>query len=389
MADTTLDTLTVADVERQKLQTHFGRFDILFFLICTIVGVETVATVAQGGGEAFTWMMVFALLFFVPQALLFAELGAAFPQEGGPYYWTRLAFGHLAAAVNNFLYWITNPVWIGGTLAISCIGAVEVFFNNGNTLPTAVFYIIALTFVWVSIVAAITSFSVGKWLPTAGAFARFLLLGLFTVSVIVFAAKHGAHGLGGANFAPSAGGFVLLVGVLLFNFVGFELPNSAGEEMTNPQRDVPFGIARSAVASLVLYALPVIGILIVLPSSAVTNFSGFISAIQSVFTVYGGHVAADGTALLAGAGLGLGDFGRLLVILCVVTSPANWIMGLDRALALAFYHGAGPRGLGVISARFGTPVRVNRFSGDLATAGAVLALQISLGHAAKCFDPLL
>ena len=192
----TLETLTVADVERKKLQKHFGRFDILFFLVCTIVGVDTIATVAQGGGEAFTWMMIFAVVFFVPQALLFSELGTAFPQEGGPYYWTRLAFGHLAGAVNNFLYWITNPVWIGGTLAISCIGAVEVFFNNGNTVPTPVFYIIALAFVWVSIVAAITSFSVGKWVPTAGAFARFLLLAMF---------MHHRHRLRGQARRPRAG----------------------------------------------------------------------------------------------------------------------------------------------------------------------------------------
>ena len=48
----TLATLTVADVERRKLQRHFGRYDILFFLICTIVGVETVATVAQEIGRA-------------------------------------------------------------------------------------------------------------------------------------------------------------------------------------------------------------------------------------------------------------------------------------------------------------------------------------------------
>src|SRR6266567_873700 len=304
----TVDTLTVADVERQKLQRHFGRFDILFFLICTIVGVDTVANVAQGGGQAFTWMMIFALVFFIPQALLFSELGTAFPQEGGPYYWTRLAFGHLAGAVNNFLYWITNPVWIGGSLTISCIGAIQVFFNHGNSLPTAVFY-------------------VGKWLPTAGAFARFLLLGLFTVSVIVYAIQHGAHGLGASDYKPSTAGFVLLVGVLLFNFVGFELPSSAGEEMTNPQRDVPFAIARSTIGSVVLYALPVIGILIVLPASAITNFSGFISAIQDVFTVYGGHVAADGTATLTGAGLILGDAGAILFIVCLITSAATWIMG--------------------------------------------------------------
>src|SRR6202161_2083567 len=180
----TLDTTAAAAVERQKLQRHFGRFDILFFLICTIVGVDTVATVAQGGGQAFTWMMAFAVVFFIPQALLFSELGTAFPQEGGPYYWTRLAFGHLAGAVNNFLYWITNPVWIGGSLTITCITAVEVFFNHGANVSTAVWFVIALIFVWLSIVAAITSFSVGKLLPTAGAFARFVVLWLFTISGI-------------------------------------------------------------------------------------------------------------------------------------------------------------------------------------------------------------
>src|SRR5579859_1209594 len=383
----TLAELTVADVERQKLQKHFGRFDILFFLICTIVGVDTIATVAQGGCEAFTWMMIYAVVFFIPQALLFSELGTAFPQEGGPYYWTRLAFGHLAGAVNNFLYWITNPVWIGGTLAISCIGAIQVFFHNGNPLPTVVWYIVALVFIWTSIVAAITSFQVGKWLPTAGAYARFLLLGLFTISVVIYAAKHGWHGAG--SYSPTAGGFVALVGVLLFNFVGFELPNSAGEEMTNPQRDVPFGIARSTVASVVLYAVPVLGILIVLPTSAITNFSGFISAIQTVFTVYGGSVSASGVSSLSGAGLVLGDACALLFIICLITSGATWIMGSDRALAVSCYDGAGPRTLGVINARFGTPVRVNVFSGVVATIVVILAQQITKGNAAKYFDAVL
>ncbi len=374
-------------VEKAKLKKHFGRFDILFFLVCTIVGVDTIGAVASYGAEAFTWLIVLSLVFFIPSALLFAELGTAFPEEGGPYVWTRLAFGRLAGAVNNFLYWVTNPVWIGGTLAISCICAVQVFFNNGNPLPTVVWYIVALVFIWTSIVAAITSFAVGKWLPTAGAYARFLLLGLFTISVVIYATKHGWHGAG--SYAPTAGGFVALVGVLLFNFVGFELPNSAGEEMTNPQRDVPFGIARSTVASVVLYAVPVLGILLVLPTSAITNFSGFVSAIQQVFTVYGGHVGANGAATLSGAGLVLGDGCALLFIICLITSGATWIMGSDRALAVSCYDGAGPRTLGVINARFGTPVRVNVFSGVVATIVVILAQQITSGNAAKYFDAVL
>ena len=166
------------------------------------------------------------------------------------------------------------------------------------------------------------------------------------------------------SYKPSIGGFVLLTGVLLFNFVGFELPNSAGEEMVNPQRDVPFSIFRSAIGSVALYALPVLGILIVLPNTAVQNFSGFASAMQDAFTVYGGHMAADGTATLSGAGTALGDICALLFIVCLITSGATWIMGSDRALAVSCYDGAGPRFLGVISAKFGTPVRVNIFSGS-------------------------
>jgi glutamate:GABA antiporter len=390
MPEATLDTVTLAaSIESQKLRRHFRRFDILFFLICTIVGVDTIASVAKGGGQAFSWMAILAIAFFVPQALLFSELGTAFPQEGGEYLWTRLAFGHLVGSVNNFLYWITNPVWIGGTLAVTCVGTVEVFFNNGSTVPTPVLYTVMLVFVWLAIIAAILSFDKAKWLPTAGAFARFLVLGFFSLSVIIYGLRHGAHGLGASSYSPDYAGFITLAGVLLFNYVGFELPSSAGEEMTNPQRDVPFAIARSAIASVLLYGIPVLGILLVLPQSAITNFSGFTSAMRDVFTVYGGSVTSNGTATLSGAGTVLGDVFAVLFILCLLTSGVTWIMGADRSLAVSCYDGAGPRFLGVISARFGTPVRVNIFSGIVASIIVILGNMITSGNAAKFFVAVL
>jgi glutamate:GABA antiporter len=201
-----LTVASPASVESGKLSRHFGRFDILFFLICTIVGVDTIASVAADGGEAFTWMVVFAIVFFVPQALLFAELGTAFPQEGGPYLWTRLAFGHLVGAINNFMYWVTNPVWLGGTLAISAITAFEVFFNGGKTFSDPVTIVIAVIFIWVGVLAAVLSFKVGKWITTAGAFARFALLGWFTFTVVIYAINNGFHGLPAGAYSPTGGG---------------------------------------------------------------------------------------------------------------------------------------------------------------------------------------
>ncbi len=121
--------------EKKKLQKHFARFDILFFLICTLVGLDTIGAAASYGAQAFTWLIFLGLFFFVPYALLTAELGSAFPEEGGPYVWTRLAFGRGVAAVNALIYWISNPIWTGGTLALLALTAFEEFFNGGNALP--------------------------------------------------------------------------------------------------------------------------------------------------------------------------------------------------------------------------------------------------------------
>jgi amino acid transporter len=375
--------------ERQKLRKHFSRFDILFFLLCTIVGVDTIGTVAASGAEAFTWLIILAAVFFIPSALLIAELGAAFPEEGGPYIWTSRAFGRLAGAVNNFLYWVTNPVWLGGTLAVSAVTAFTTFFNDGKDLSTPAFYVFTLVFIWVGVLAAILSFDVGKWIPTIGAWSRFVLLGFFTLTVAVYGAKHGLHGFGSGDFSPTYAGFVGLVPVLMFNYVGFELPNTAGDEMTDAQKDVPYAIFRSAGLAVLLYGLPVLGILLVLPTTAITGLGGFIDAIRQVFTVYGGGVAADGTVTLSGAGTVLGGLAGVLFILTVLSSGVTWIMGSDRALAVSGYDGAAPRFLGVISSRFGTPVRVNLLSGLLSTGVLVLAHELTNGSAAKLFGAVL
>ena len=382
-------TATQAEVEEKaKLQRHFGRFDILFFLICTIVGVDTIGSVANQGPEAFTWILVTAVVFFVPSALLFAELGTAFPEEGGPYVWTRLAFGHLAGAVNNVLYWITNPVWLGGTLATLAAATVGTFFTSGGELSTPLFYVFTIAFIWVGVLAAILSFRVGKWIPTIGAWSRFVLLGFFTVSTAVYGIKNGFQGLPAGDFTPTYAGFVLLLPVLLFNYVGFELPNSAGDEMKDAQKDVPYAIFRSTILSVLLYGLPILGVLLVLPAESRSSLGGFIDAVKSVFTVYGGQATADG-ATLSGAGAVLGDVAAILFVLCLLSSGVTWIMGSDRALAVSGYDGAAPRALGVINARYGTPVRVNLLSGTVSTIVLVAGRLVSGGSATRLFDTVL
>ncbi len=379
-------TTQAALEEKAKLQKHFGRFDILFFLLCTLVGIDTIGAVAANGPEGFTWLIVLGLVFFLPYGLLTAELGAAFPEEGGPYVWTKLAFGRFGAAINAVIYWLSNPIWMGGTLAILAVGAFSDFIHPLNGIWT---YLFALVFIWTGVLAAILSFGVGKWIPTIGAWVRIVVFGFFTISVVLYAIKNGVGGFGFGDFKPSYVGFVALVPLLFFNYVGFELPSTAGEEMTDAQKDVPFAVIRSAIGTILLYGAPILAILLVLPKGQVGALEGFLTAIKQVFTVYGGNTLADGSVELTGFGAVLGTVACICFILALLSSGTTWIMGADRAQAAAGFDGAAPRSFGRLSGKFGTPVVVNAWSGIISTVIMFAAYKLTSGDVEKYFVAVL
>jgi len=61
-------------------------------------------------------------------------------------------------------------------------------------------------------------------------------------------------------------------------------------------------------------------------------------------------------------------------------------MGADRAQSVASYDGAGPRFLGRLSKRFGTPIAVNALTGIVASVFMVLAFLLTSGSTAKYFS---
>jgi amino acid transporter len=384
--------VTAGQEEKRKLRKYFGRIDLLLFLICTLVGLDTIGSVANLGAQGFTWLVFLGLLFFVPYALLTAELGSAFPEEGGSYIWTRMAFGRLAASITSMFYWVSNPIWLGGSLCITAITAITTLvmpLTGHSTMPEWAKYLLALGFIWFTVGSAVLSFKYGRWVSNIGAWARFIVLLFFTISTVLYAAKNGLHGFTWHAYLPTYATFIAAVPVIFFNYVGFEVPSAAAEEMPNPQRDVPIMVVRSAGVTMLLYGVTVFAILLVLPQSKISGLNGFVDTIKAVFTVYGGQVAPDGTATLTGAGAILGALAAIAFVLALVSSASTWIIGADRVVAVACYDGAGPRSLGRFSSRFGTPVAANVLSGVLATIVMVLAFLLSQGDTKKYFSAVL
>ena len=370
-------TTELALSEKRKLVKSLGHLDMVFFTVCAIVGLDLLGQAASYGAQAFTWVVVLVVLFMFPYALLMAELGTAFPQEGGPYEWMKLTWGRLAAGIGAVLYWVTNPFWVGGSL---CFIATDTWSSNihGVGSGTVGDYAFKFVFIWISIGVAIVSLKHGKWIPNAGAIVRFLVLGLLLadgdrVRDQARRARLRPRRLLAHGRRPSS----RLVPLLIFGFVGFELQNGAAEEMEDPQRDVPRSVAKSAVISSIAYAIPIFGIVAVLPSSKITGIGGFMDAVHQMFGVYGG------------AQNFLTDLMALGFIFALLTSGAVWMIGSDRIQAVAAYDGAFFPWFGVFNERLGTPVRVNVLSGVTSTIFMVAAVRLLSSSEADTFAVVL
>src|SRR5258706_5821168 len=111
--------------EKRKLKKSLFRFDMIFFTVCAIVALDTIGQSSSYGAQAVFWLVVSGATFLIPYGLITAELGAAFPTEGATYDWVRLAYCHFAGAVVGVLYWLSNPIWLRGTLAATTIAALD------------------------------------------------------------------------------------------------------------------------------------------------------------------------------------------------------------------------------------------------------------------------
>jgi amino acid transporter len=365
--------------EKKKLKKEFKLFDMIFVTIAAIIGIDTLGAVSSHGAQALTWLLISAVTFLIPYGLLTSELGSTFTQEGGVYEWVKLAFGRIPASFAAMLYWISNPLWVGGTLSVTAIAAIKVFWfqdpnyqffgsQTGNAITEIV---IALIFIWGVTWSAIMSLRVGKWLSVFGSYAKFGLFALFVILAIVFFAS--GHSTGShvsfSELAPSGDLgtiFSLILPVLIFNWVGFELQNGAGEEMVDPQHDVPRALIRAGIAAVIGYAIPIAVILFTLSKSQLSSASGFLSSYQIVAGVLPTQVATV-----------LGWIVALAIVLALASSGGTWIIGADRTYAIASLDRTAPVLLGRFSGRYGTPIAVNTMSGITASAAMIAAVVIN------------
>jgi amino acid transporter len=316
-----------------------GKWDLVALTINIIIGAGIFGLpsriYALTGAYSLLAYLVCALLTILI-ILCFAEVGSRFAETGGPYLYTRAAFGPVVSFEVGWLLWLAR-VTAFAALCNLMIGYLSFFFPAvGSGLWRAIIIAVVVTsLTTVNIIgvreAALVSniFTVGKLLPLL----LFVVAGLFFINPQQF------------SFAtpPGYGSFSTAVLLLVFAFSGFEMAVIPSGEIRDPRRHIPFALLVATGVIVLLYTL--------IQAVCVGTLPGLANSERPLVEASSRFLGAAGAAIIsAGAVIS-------------VTGTLNTVtLSAPRVLFAMAEQGQLPRVLAATHRRFRTPYVAILFS---------------------------
>ena len=257
--------------EARKLKrelTLLPLFGLIYFTVCGgSFGIEPLVGYA-GPGLALLLMVITPIVFSIPNMLMVREMNSMMPVEGGYYHWVKQAFGPFAGFMAGWMNWVVAwvDVSIYPVLAAYYLGYFFPVLRtgtviNGVEVPAWVLsWGVALILIWaisaLNIRGARLAGMTANWMGVVMLMPLLVLSGLGIYQWIAGGTTVQLPMLPEGETLTGA----LSVGlfIVMWNFMGWELPTAAGDEIVKPKRTYPIAMALVLVAAIATYSLPTI-----------------------------------------------------------------------------------------------------------------------------------
>ena len=316
------------------------------------------ASLAKYGGISIVAWVVTAI-GAVLLALVFANLGRAYPQTGGPYTFSRRAFGDFIGFQTAWGYWIAT--WTSNAaLAIGFVSYLDDFWTGlaRNKLLAA---LVAVAVIWV--LTWINAIGVRQSGITQLITTVIKLIPLVLIAFVGLAFVNADHFHPFNTSGESAFDAVTAAATLtLFAFVGLESATVAADDVRDPERTIPRATVIGTLAAAVIFILGQIAVLGIIPADQLAQSTApFADAAEVIFGGWAGTVVAV-TAVI-------GVFGAL----------NGWILLQGQVPLAAARDGLFPAVFGRTS-RSGTPVY------GLVISSGLMTVLIFMNYTASLVD---
>jgi amino acid transporter len=270
------EKLGLTQVEKGKLKrelTLLPLFGLIYFTVCGgSFGAEPMVG-WSGPGLALLLFILTPLFFSIPNMLMVREMQSMMPVEGGYYHWLKKAFGPFTGFMGGWMNWVVSwvDVSIYPVLAAYYLGYFIPALREGATIggvfvsSAVLSFIVAAILIWLvsllNVRGARLSGLTTDWLGLV------MMIPLIIMSIIGIAAwiKSGQTihlpflpGGEPVTFSSLMGALSTGIFVAMWNFMGWELPTAAGDEIVNPKKTYPKAMVLVLVAAIATYSIPTI-----------------------------------------------------------------------------------------------------------------------------------
>jgi basic amino acid/polyamine antiporter, APA family len=303
------------------------------------------ASLARFGGLTIAgWLVSTAGAMLL--ALVFARLARIDPAAGGPYAYTRHAFGDLAGFLVAWGYWIS--CWTtNAALAVAFVGYLDPFFPALVRVP-ATAAVMAVVSVWLLTIVNSRGVRTAGRVQVVTTALKLLPLALVGVAgIFAFRPEHfaivqsGVRGIGRDLLATTT--------LTLWAFLGLECATIPAGSVQDPARTIPRATLAGTFIAAVIYIVSTVGVMSVIAPAA-------LGATTAPFADAARAIAGNGAAALVALGAAISCFGAL----------NGWILVVGQLPMAAAKDGLFPAVFSRESAR-GTPARGMVISGILST----------------------
>jgi len=326
------------------LKRVLGRWDLVLLFVVAVFNLNVVPSIAANGGVTIWLWIISIVLFFWPQGIAVVELSHRYPGEGGVYLWAKEEFGSFNGFLSGWCYW-TNQMLYVPTVMLYFVG-VSVYVLGSGHQGLAENKLFAMT-VALSLLALITvlnsvGLGIGKWINNIGAIGTGIAAAVLIGLGIVLSFRFGTH-LSAADFKMPADYRSVLnsFGVICFGLVGLELASVMGDEINDPERNMPIAVAWGGIISGVLYIATTLTLLIAIGRSDISILEGIVQAV--------GHMASQ-----VGIGAITIPF-ALMLCFAIAGIGSAWTGGAARIPFVAGLDSYLPSWMGKIHPKYATP----------------------------------
>ncbi len=245
------------------------------------------------------WLVSAAGSIFL--ALVFARLARFSPASGGPYAFTRMAYGDLAGFLVAWGYWIS--VWsTNAALAVAFVGYLDPFIPALVRNP-AWAATLAVALVWLMTAVNI--------MGIRGAARVQLVTTALKILPLVLIGIAGAAAFDGSHFGPSATGngsltkdVMAAATLTLWAFLGLECATIPADSTRDADRTIPRATVIGTTLTAAIYVLATIGVMsLVEPSALSQSTAPFADAAR--------QAAGNGAAAVVALGAAISCAGAL------------------------------------------------------------------------------